>query len=157
MTALLKSMQQEFLGADRHRLLFLQSLLRMMIILLNRNILASGTAARVPSTDADHVNLYFELVQKHFITKKKVSDYARMMSIPASYLNVVVKRTSGNTAKHFIRQQIVLEAKRLATWEGKNLKETAYLLGYEDVAHFSKFFKQAAGITFSAFRRAQDR
>jgi AraC family transcriptional regulator, transcriptional activator of pobA len=34
------------------------------------------------------------------------------------------------------------------------MKETAYLLGFDDLAHFSKFFKNLAGINYSDFRKA---
>jgi AraC family transcriptional regulator, transcriptional activator of pobA len=46
-----------------------------------------------------------------------------------------------------------LEAKRLARYSDLSVKEVAYELGYEDVAHFSKFFKKNQGLAFSDFRR----
>jgi AraC-like DNA-binding protein len=33
------------------------------------------------------------------------------------------------------------------------MKQTAYLLGFDDLAHFSKYFKTGAGISFSDFRK----
>lgn len=84
---------------------------------------------------------------------KKVSDYAAALGAAPNYLNVRVKRVSGFTASHHIQQRILQEAKRKARWEGKNLKEIAYMLGYDDISHFSKFFKKTAGFTFSDFKK----
>jgi AraC family transcriptional regulator, transcriptional activator of pobA len=150
---LLHSMRSEYGCEGKMKHEMLRSLLKMLIILLNRRLFGSGDDEVMRRRDTDQVNTFFELVQKHFITLKKVSDYAELVGIPSSYLNVVVKRVSGFTAKQYIQQQIILEAKRQVRWEGKNLKQIAYHLGFEDTAHFSKFFKNTAGINFSEFKR----
>jgi AraC-like DNA-binding protein len=33
------------------------------------------------------------------------------------------------------------------------MKEVAYSLGFEDIAHFSRFFKNTAGMNFTDFRK----
>jgi AraC-like DNA-binding protein len=40
-----------------------------------------------------------------------------------------------------IRERLISEAKRLLFYSDKSIKEIAYELGFEDAAHFSKFFK----------------
>jgi YesN/AraC family two-component response regulator len=47
----------------------------------------------------------------------------------------------------------VSAAIRLHRYSDLSVKEVAYELGYEDVAHFSKFFKKNQGAAFSDFRR----
>ena len=81
-----------------------------------------------------------------------VSDYARELAISANYLNHVMKRFTGFTASHHIQQHTILEAKRRALYLGTSMKETAYSLGFEDLAHFSKFFKKNAGTSFREFK-----
>ena len=83
-----------------------------------------------------------------------VSDYAGELFISPSYLNEIVKRISGFTASHHIQQRIVLEAKRLAIYSGSSMKEIAYLLGFEDIAYFSKYFKTFSGTNFRDFKRS---
>ena len=58
----------------------------------------------------------------------------------------------GLTAKEYVQNRIILEAKREAYFTDRTGKEVAYYLGFEDPAHFSKFFKNCTGISFSEFR-----
>ncbi len=48
---------------------------------------------------------------------------------------------------------MVQEAKRLAMYSDANMKMVAYALGFEDPSHFSKFFKNAAGLNFSEYKK----
>jgi AraC-like DNA-binding protein len=99
------------------------------------------------------VQKFIALLEKHFREKKMVADYAEQLAVSSSYLNKTVKKTLGYPASHFIRQRIVLEAKRKALYSDANMKEVAYSLGFEDIAHFSKFFKNTAGVNFTDFRK----
>jgi AraC-like DNA-binding protein len=93
------------------------------------------------------------LLEQHFITMKKVADYARLLSVTPNYLNEIVKKITGYPASHHIRQRIVLEAKRQAAYSDVCMKEVAWRLGFSDIAHFSKFFKNITGVNFSDFKR----
>jgi AraC family transcriptional activator of pobA len=93
------------------------------------------------------------LMDKNFITLKKVSDYARLLSVTPNYLNEIVKKITGYPASYHIRQRIILEAKRQAAYSDVCMKEVAWKLGFSDIAHFSKFFKNSTGINFSDFKR----
>jgi len=129
----------------------LRSLLRILIIMLGR-----GSSERdvegLRRREVDQVNAFYELVNKNLVSLKKVSEYARLLAISCGTLNALIKKVSGFTARHYVQQQIILEAKRQILWEGKSLKEIAYSLGFVDISHFSRFFKNVAGINFSDFR-----
>jgi AraC-like DNA-binding protein len=99
------------------------------------------------------VHKFINLLEKQFKEKKMVTDYAELLSVSQSYLNKVVRKTFGYPAGHLIRQRIILEAKRKALYTDANMKEIAYSLGFEDIAHFSKFFKNTAGLNFTDFRK----
>jgi AraC-like DNA-binding protein len=108
---------------------------------------ASGAAG-----PARIVKEFKENVERHFRSRHKVSDYAAMMAITSNYLNEVIKSETGTSAKDFIQNRIVLEAKRLAIFSGISLKEAAYELGFDDPAHFSKFIKKQLGQSFSEMK-----
>jgi AraC-like DNA-binding protein len=97
---------------------------------------------------------FISLLEKNFKEKKKVAEYAAQLSVTPSYLNEVVKKASGLSAGHHIRQRIVLEAKRKALYSDYSMKQIAYHLGFDDIAHFSKFFKNIAGNNFSDYRKS---
>ncbi|WP_276480305.1 AraC family transcriptional regulator [Paraflavitalea pollutisoli] len=103
--------------------------------------------------NADLVKKFFNVIENKFITHKKVTEYAEHLSVTPNYLNEVVKKVSGFPASHHIQQRIVLEAKRHATYSDSSMKEIAYHLGFDDIAHFSKFFKNVSGQSFTDFKK----
>ncbi|MFL5748255.1 MAG: AraC family transcriptional regulator [Niastella sp.] len=104
------------------------------------------------SKSIELVKQFFALVEKQYTTKKMVTDYAEELAVTPNHLNEVVKKISGSPASHHIQQRIILEAKRQAVYSRVTMKEIAYELGFDDTAHFSKFFKNASGESFSDFR-----
>jgi len=46
-----------------------------------------------------------------------------------------------------------MEAKRLALYSQVSMKEIAYGLGFDNLAHFSKYFKTNSGSNFTDFKR----
>jgi len=127
-------------------------LIKVLLLYLSRK-LAAGIGFSM-SRDAWLVKKFLESLEKKFIYMKKVADYASELCVTPGYLTQVVKRVSGFTPSYHIQQAILCEAKRLATFDvRRSMKEIAYALGFEDLAHFSKFFKVNAGANFTSFRR----
>lgn len=99
------------------------------------------------------VKNFIALVEKKYMSWKLVKDYAGELSVTPNYLNEIVKKISGYSAGYHIRQRVVLEAKRRAAYSNVSMKEIAYYLGFEDIAHFSKFFKTVYGKNFTDFKK----
>jgi len=97
------------------------------------------------------VSRFMEHLNIHFATRKLVSDYADDLCVSANYLNTIIKKVTGFPASHHIQQCIIREAKYRALNSGSMMKEIAYDLGFNDLAHFSKFFKNYSGSSFSSF------
>jgi len=77
---------------------------------------------------------------KNFKTSKSPSQYAEMLNISLSYLNEVVKGTTGKPVSHWIHQEILMEAKRLLYYTDMTVKQIAFSLGYDDHTYFSRLF-----------------
>ena len=92
------------------------------------------------------------LIDLHFSQWHKVTEYAQELSVSSDYLNKYVKSKTGKSAKEFIQERIILEAKRMLLFTDKSNKELAYHLGFEEPAHFSNFFKKLTGLTPGSFR-----
>jgi len=99
-------------------------------------------------------NNFYAALDKQFKTMKQVAEYASELSVTPSYLTDVVKKVTGYSASYHIQQRMVQEAKRLAMYSDANMKMVAYSLGFDDLSHFSKFFKHAAGVNFSEFKKS---
>jgi AraC family transcriptional regulator, transcriptional activator of pobA len=105
------------------------------------------------SRETELTKSFMELLEKNFKEKKLVADYAAELYITPNYLNGIVKKNTGFSAGHHIRQRVVLEAKRMCRYSDAGMKEIAYRLGFVDSSHFSKFFKGVSGMNFSDFKK----
>ncbi|QNL51766.1 helix-turn-helix transcriptional regulator [Olivibacter sp. SDN3] len=92
------------------------------------------------------------LLAKHFMNHKNVSFYASEMNITPKYLSEILLSETGWTAKKWIGYHLGVEAKTLLSYSKKPIKEVAYQLGYEDISHFTKAFKNWTGETPGEFR-----
>lgn len=129
----------------------LRGFLKIFLIYLTRQY-ERPKESEAHSKSIDLVKQFFALVEKNYTTKKMVTDYAEELAVTPNHLNEVVKKITGSPASHHIQQRIILEAKRQAVYSRVTMKEIAYELGFDDTAHFSKFFKNASGESFSEFR-----
>ncbi|MGB2684580.1 MAG: helix-turn-helix domain-containing protein, partial [Olleya sp.] len=69
------------------------------------------------------------------------------------HLNTICKATIAITAKQFIDQFVVLEAKRLLINSEIKSTELAYSLGFEESTNFVKYFKKHTGFTPNKFKK----
>lgn len=130
----------------------LRGFLKIFMIYLTRQYQRpAGNAAQLKSMEL--VKNFMSLLDKHFATRKMVADYAEELNVTPNYLNEIIKKASGTPASEHIRQRITLEAKRLAIYTDESMKEIAFRLGFEDAAHFSKFFKNTSGMNFTDFKK----
>jgi AraC family transcriptional regulator, transcriptional activator of pobA len=93
-----------------------------------------------------------ELVEKHHRKWHQVKNYAEALNVTPNYLNEVIKSSLNLPAKELIQSRLILEAKRLSLFTGKSNKEIGFDLGFDDPAHFSKFFKSNTGQSLLEFK-----
>jgi AraC-like DNA-binding protein len=93
-----------------------------------------------------------QLVTQRFKMLKSPGEYAEALHLSLSYLNEIVKETTGFTVSYWIQQEVVLEAKRLLYYSQCSVKEIAHALGYADHTYFSRLFRKVEGRTPGEFR-----
>ena len=145
-------MVKEFENQHSYKMELLKRYFKIFLIYLTR-ALEENFQSTKHSRETELVNKFRELVDKNFIEKKMVAEYAAQLLITANYLNRTIKNITGFSAGHYIRQRVVLEAKRMGRYTAAGMKEIAYKLGFIDSAHFSKYFKAVAGENFSEFKK----
>ena len=104
--------------------------------------------------------LFIELLERQFpitspqqqLSLRTAKDYADRLAIHVNHLNKVLKENTGKTTTDVIGQRISQEAKILLKQTDWNVSEIAFVLGFEEIAHFSNFFKKHAGASPLAFR-----
>jgi AraC-like DNA-binding protein len=98
-------------------------------------------------------NRFREMVEKEYRSQRQPAYYASLLNITEKKLNEVCKQNSGENVSDYIKNRVMLEAKRLLTHTEHNVKEIAYFLGFEDPSYFNRFFRANEGITAGDFRK----
>ncbi|MCB0178181.1 MAG: AraC family transcriptional regulator [Anaerolineae bacterium] len=112
-----------------------------------------NAAARITS-------LFIELLERQFpiesptqkLELRSAKEYAERLAIHVNYLNKVLKENTGKTTTEMISGRIVLEAKLLLKQTDWNISDIAFSLGFDEVAHFSNFFKKQTAVAPLTFR-----
>ena len=134
------------------RLEILSGLFKMFLLYMHRNsatVLQQGVSRRSMRL----FNSFYAKLDNNFRARKQVTDYANELFVSPGYLTDVIKKVTGHSASYHIRQRTVQEAKRMLMYNDVNMKMVAYTLGFEDLSHFSKYFKNATGMRFTEFKK----
>ncbi|MEM7130556.1 MAG: helix-turn-helix transcriptional regulator [Chloroflexota bacterium] len=95
-----------------------------------------------------------QLVAQQFTTEQSVQAYADQLGVTLSHLNNTVKAVTGQTPGQLIRQEVVLEAKRLFTHTDLTSAEIGYRLSFDDPSYFGRFFKRETAMNTKQFRES---
>ncbi len=106
------------------------------------------------------VSLFIELLERQFpiessdqrLQLKTAKDYADRLAVHVNYLNKKLKESTGKTTTEIIAERIVQEAKIMLRQTRWNISEISYALGFEEIAHFSNFFKKKTSLAPMEFR-----
>ena len=83
---------------------------------------------------------------------RSARDFAEKMSVHVNHLNRALRATTGKTTTEHIAERLASEARVLLKHTHWNIVEISYSLGFEDPAHFNRFFKKQTNQTPSNFR-----
>ncbi len=114
---------------------------------------AHNASARVSS-------LFIELLERQFpiesphqkLNLRTAKDYADRLAVHVNHLNKILKENMGKTTTELITGRVIQEAKILLKQTNWNISEISDSLGFEEVAHFSNFFKKQTAQPPLAFR-----
>ena len=98
------------------------------------------------------IKKFKNLVAQHFAEEQSVHAYAERLGVSTGHLSDVIKSMTGSSPGQLIRNEIVLEAKRLLVHTELTIAEIGYSLSFEDPSYFSRFFKRETGMNPAVFR-----
>lgn len=110
--------------------------------------------ARPGSRRVLYTREFVRLVRKHFRHEHTVRFYANKLCISPKYLSLVVKESCGRTAAEIIDEYLLLEAKNLLRFSGKNIQQIAFELNFSNQSSFGKYFKNLTGMSPSEFQNS---
>ena len=105
-------------------------------------------------------SLFLELLERQFpiesphqeLQLRFAKDYANQLSVHVNHLNTILKETTEKTTTQLIASRITQEAKYLLKQTDWQISEISNALGFEEVAHFSNFFKRQTSFSPNNFR-----
>ena len=153
LSALCRDLYEErFLAREGFRLA-MRGYLALLAIAVARLAASRARTGAITLKPADPtVEALRKLLEEHFRKERLLGFYAAKLVMTPDRLNDHVKRATGVTAGHLIRQRVLTEAKRQLVFTNAPIHEIAYDLTFADPSHFARFFRKQTGTTPQAFR-----
>jgi AraC family transcriptional activator of pobA len=104
-------------------------------------------------TVAAYAGRFAALLEAHFRHQHEPGWYAGRLGISTTHLTRLCQARLGDSARALIHRRIVAEAQRDLCFSRLSIKQIALTLGFDDPAHFTRFFTRAAGCTPTAYRK----
>ncbi|MEL7006673.1 MAG: helix-turn-helix domain-containing protein, partial [Bacteroidota bacterium] len=124
----------------------------MLTVFLLKAQLYTSHALKSYNGDYREFMKFQKSVTSNYIKTRKANEYATFLNTTYKQLNSLCKSFTNKTAKEYIDNYVVLQAKRLLVMSKLPIKQTAYECGFSEETNFLKFFKKIAGITPAQFR-----
>ncbi|NJD02155.1 MAG: helix-turn-helix domain-containing protein [Ruminiclostridium sp.] len=103
--------------------------------------------SEVIDTDVSSTSkMIIEFINKHFSEKIALKILANHLGYNKNYLCMRFKRETGMTINNYIQSYRIYKAKELITFSDYDLKQICEKVGFEDIHHFSRIFKNVEGI-----------
>ncbi len=96
-----------------------------------------------------------QLLKEKVGESRNATYFCELLGVRFGELNKLSKDISGFTLKEYIDQYLVTVAKRSLSSGRQSISQVAYELGFDEVSHFSKYFKRLTGLVPTEFMRHQ--
>lgn len=105
-----------------------------------------------------HVSTQFQNnLAQHFRENRDVCFYAERACLSPKHFSTVIQQETGHTAAWWIHSHVVAEAKSLLQLRRDlNIQTIADMLGFDNQASFSRYFRRETGLSPTVFRTTND-
>ncbi|MCY6371217.1 AraC family transcriptional regulator [Clostridium ganghwense] len=131
----------------------LKSQLRTLMLLIKRD--SQENENNMDTHNYEKFITFMNLVEANFKEKKTVQEYADLMYVSKKTVNLITRKAVDLSAKQFIINRIILEIKRYLSQGDLTVNEISEMMGFDEPANLTKFFKRYEGLTPSEFRKKQ--
>jgi AraC family transcriptional activator of pobA len=135
-------------AVDAHLMAILVEALRLIWREGEVSPAADGSALRL-------VARFREAVEAGYRDGVSIEAYAEGLGVTTTKLRRACLTAAGCSPIGIVQARLLLEAKRVLLYSNMTVAETAYYLGFEDPAYFSRFFTVREGVSPKAYRIGQ--
>lgn len=96
-------------------------------------------------------NLFRDDLEQHLVARQSISMRAARLGYSAKTLDRACRTQSSLTAKQFVDQRLVLEARRLLALNQYSISQIAQILGFDEPTNFTKFIRRRTGQTPTSY------
>lgn len=100
---------------------------------------------------ADIVVRFMKDVSEHFAKHRDIAFYANRLCVSPKYLGNIVQSIKSMSPKEIITNRTILETKMMLTHTNLSIKEIAEALHFKTQSAFSRYFKNATGLSPTEF------
>lgn len=148
-TQLFQLLSEEHKTVHSNKAIVIEGLLKALLAKMLQELDVKPTFT--PTAETWYRQLRQLLAQEKNLINK-VSHYADLLNTSPQNLNASCRKESNQSAAEVLSEYIINEAKRLLLYTTLNISEIAFKLNFSDNSHFTKYFKNYAGQTPTAFR-----
>lgn len=124
------------------------------LILFIRKHAGSSPTVPVRSRRSNYLKEFMRLLHTHHRRERSVAFYASQLYITPKYLSLLIKEATGRSAAEWIDEFVIMEAKNMLRFSGKNVQQVAYDLNFPNQSAFGKYFKHLTGMSPTRFQRS---
>ena len=129
--------------------------LREIILLLNQTKNAPAIHAILSNLFNPTTYTFREIIDAHIYSNITISELSELTNMSLSTFKREFKKTYNNSPAVYIKDKKLTKAKELVSASTLRMSDVAFDCGFNDMAHFSKSFKQKYGVSPSTFRLTQ--
>lgn len=112
-----------------------------------------AVSEQIPARHLEIVRRVMEFIEDRFREATPLAVAARTAGVSRSHLCRIFKRVTGASLKRFLTRRRLQTAKALLRQRAMTIRQVAWEVGYRDLGHFDRVFRQWEGQTPSAYRR----
>jgi AraC family transcriptional regulator, transcriptional activator of pobA len=122
------------------------------LLIISERLFSDANNFDGPPSSMTIIRKFVELLDINYLGSRSVKFYADQLAVHPNYLNTLIKKHTGLTAKETIRNRILEETKYLLHSTNLSIKEISNQLGFRDPNYFTFFFKQFEGVPPANYR-----
>lgn len=131
---------------------FIKSLFESFILSIEKEL---GTQKNITnSADYTIFKEFRALVEENYKERKPLGFYAKSLGVSKKTINLATRNMVDMSAKEFINERLYLEIKRYLSQGELMIYEIAEMLGFDEPANMTKFFKRFENNSPKDFRAA---